>query len=794
LRTLPLHDRRDRLTGRLVVLRDVTELRQAENSLRQAHGELEMRVRERTAELARVNEALQSHIAKREQTEKEMKRRATQAALLYEVGRRLSGKLELDALLSEIVTAVCEAFDYYGTMLLLLDKESNHLTLQSIAGGYTDVFPDDLYLAVGEGMIGHAAATGETQISGDVSRNAHYVRKAAEQTRSEMAVPIKSGEKVIGVLDVQSEELDAFDESDVVAMETLATQVAVALENARLYKTVAQELAERKQAEEALARHNRELALLNRASQAFSSTLDLDQVLTVVLEETRRLLDVTACSIWLVEPETEELVCRHAIGVQSDVVRGWRLALGEGFVGLVAQSGENLVVADAQADGRYFAGVDRQTGLSLRSILSVPLRAEQRVIGVLQVLDTKVDSFNSADVALIEPLAAAASIAIENARLHRQVLEHADQLEQRVQERTAQLQAQYARLEAILGSISDGIIVTGAQGELILANSVARTWLNQTLSPADSDRLQETVRDLAQRAAERPEAVLELTGLDLELKAAPVEEEREQKHVVVVAVHDVSHLKALDRVKTRFVSNVSHELRTPITTIKLYANLMQRKPENWEQYLGVLMEEADRQARLVEEILQVSRIDTGRLEIKPRPTLLDELAETAVASRHALAHSRGLTLEHRPARPGPTALIDPERIMQVLNNLVENGIHYTPEGGKVTVSTGTGEMQDRLWATVTVADNGMGIPKDELPHVFERFFRGEKPQSMQLSGTGLGLAIVKEIVELHGGRVTVESEVGAGATFTVWLPLADRRTRYGGEMGQDLSPPVGRGL
>ena len=110
---------------------------------------------------------------------------------------------------------------------------------------------------------------------------------------------------------------------------------------------------------------------------------------------------------------------------------------------------------------------------------------------------------------------------------------------------------------------------------------------------------------------------------------------------------------------------------------------------------------------------------------------------------------------------------------QVLNNLVENAIQYTPEGGKVVVSTGKQEAEGRVWATATVADTGVGIPEEELPHIFERFFRGVEPRTMQVAGTGLGLAIVKEIVELHGGRVTVESQVGEGTTFTVWLPLTD---------------------
>jgi len=118
------------------------------------------------------------------------------------------------------------------------------------------------------------------------------------------------------------------------------------------------------------------------------------------------------------------------------------------------------------------------------------------------------------------------------------------------------------------------------------------------------------------------------------------------------------------------------------------------------------------------------------------------------------------------------ALVDPEQTMQVLNNLVMNAIQYTPEGGRIVVSTGKQEANGRVWSTVTVADTGIGILEEELPRIFDRFFRGEEPRLMQVPGTGRGLAIVKDIVELHEGRVTVESQVGEGTTFTVWLPLA----------------------
>jgi signal transduction histidine kinase len=395
-------------------------------------------------------------------------------------------------------------------------------------------------------------------------------------------------------------------------------------------------------------------------------------------------------------------------------------------------------------------------------------------VGFLNVNSVRPGQFSSADAHRLQAFADHAAIAIQNAWLYREILNYAEQLEQRVQERTAQLQAQYARLEAILHSASDGIVVADAQGEILQANPVFQTWLTRTLSPEDADRLRAAVRDLAQRAAGRPEKMLELTGLDLQLSAAPITEPGMEQAAAVIAISDVSHLKALDRMKSRFVSNVSHELRTPITTIKLYATLLQKAPpEKWPEYLNALAQEADRQARLIEDILEVSHIDTGRLELKPRQGSLNQLTQIAVSGLQALAEQHGLTLECRSADSEPLVWADPDRIVQVLINLVTNAIQYTPEGGRVVVSTARERADGRDWAIVTVKDTGIGIAEGELPHIFERFFRGERPSAMQIPGTGLGLAIAKEIVDLHGGRITVESQVDVGSAFTVWLPLAE---------------------
>jgi signal transduction histidine kinase len=362
--------------------------------------------------------------------------------------------------------------------------------------------------------------------------------------------------------------------------------------------------------------------------------------------------------------------------------------------------------------------------------------------------------------------------AIERKRAQKTLRSYAELLEERVRERTIQVQNQYARLETILRSTSDGIVVTDGEGEIIQANPVAHTWLTQTLSPQDAATLREVVRDLAQRAEERPEETLEFAGLDLQLSAEPVEV---MEGAAVVAIHDRSSLRALERMRSRLVTNISHELRTPVTTIKLYTALMRRTPrENWDEYLDILEQEVEWQARLVEDVLQMAQIDARRLELEPKPTSLNELTAAVVAEYQETVQNQALTLEHQPAEPGPVALVDPQQIMQVLHSLVLNAILYTPEGGRIAVSTGKKETKGHVWATMTVADTGVGIPEDELPHVFEHFFRGDKPRSMQISGTGLGLSIAKGIAEMHGGQMTVQSQAGVGSAFTVWLPLASQ--------------------
>jgi len=715
---------------------------------------------------AQAHDELQREIKERKRAEEEIRQRTAQLEALRQVGLELTAQLDLDTLLHSIVSRAAELLRGTGGGIDIYRPERDILEYSVSIG--LDSVPSTAVLRRGEGLSGKVLETGEPLIVDDYQ---HWEGRAAVwegyPITAILGVPVRWGDEFLGVLQVRADPPRTFSPADAELLSLFATQAAIAIRNARLFE------AEQEQRELAEA--------LEEAAAAVSSTLDPDQVLDRILEQVERVVAGDTFNVMLLEDGTARIVRWRGyerIGVE---LRGapFPVARYPSLVKMV-QIGKPVVIPDTAADPDW---IPLESQEWRRSYVGAPVRVRDMVVGFLNVNSTRPGQFGPADGRRLEAFAAHAATAIENAQLYRELLDHAEQLEQRVRERTTQLQAQYARLDAILRSTSDGIVVADAEGEIVQTNPVAQAWLAQTLSPQDAARLRETLRYMTRQAGtgaadgERPEMMLELTGLDLELKAAPISEPGLEKAAAVVAVHDVSHLKALDRMKNRFVTNISHELRTPVTTIKLYAYLMQQQPEKWREYLKPLAQEVDHQVQLVGDILQISHIDAGRLEMKPRPTSLDELTQAAVASRQVLAQERGLTLEYRPETgffgKNPVSLVDPERLKQVLNNLVENSIYYTPEGGKVVVSTGKEEAKGRVWATVTVADTGIGIPAEELPYIFDRFFRGVEPRSMQISGTGLGLAIVREIVELHGGRVTVESQVDAGTTFTVWLPLAD---------------------
>jgi len=528
----------------------------------------------------------------------------------------------------------------------------------------------------------------------------------------------------------------------------------------------------RKQAEEALQRRTAQLETLRQVGLALTAERDLPTLLRSIVSHAMEFLGGSAGALMRYRPDLDRLESVAAIGSPPAMSTGTVFHRGEGFVGQIWEQGRPLVTShDGEEGGPSFAsGPERIPAVTL---VGAPIQWGDEFLGVLVVSAPAPVNFTLDDGERLSLLATQAAVAMINARLYQQLQGHADRLEVQVRERTAEIQAQVARLEAILRSTADGIVVTDAQGQLLLTNPVVQRWLDELLEPAQAAQLRQTLVALARQADNRPEAVLELPGLDLQLQAAPVLTAQADPAAVVIAAHDISQLKALDRLKSQLVSNVSHELRTPVTAIKLYAHILRHgQAEKSEQYLDLLVQEADRQAKLVEDILEISRLDARQLELQFRATwIVRDLVAPVITGHQLLAQTGDLKLSYRALIPDFQVWVDPDRMIQVLNNLVENAMHYTPAHGEIEVVVSTAQYDQEQWATVIVHDTGIGIAPADLPHIFERFYRGETARQKQIPGTGLGLAIVKEVVELHKGRVTVESEENKGSTFTVWLPL-----------------------
>ncbi|MGC9398670.1 MAG: GAF domain-containing protein [Anaerolineae bacterium] len=599
--------------------------------------------------------------------------------------------------------------------------------------------------------------SGEPVVIEDTQTYAGWVMSDSQPwLRSYIGAPIQIEDETVGYLNADSTEPHHFSAEDAHRLQIFANYVATAIKNARLFDETQRRVAE--------------LEALQRVLLRLTSTLNLSDVLDTVAESVLSITQAGDCHIFLYDEEEETFTFGAALWEDGRQTPFTQQPRREGLTATVVQTAAPLIINDAQNHPLYSSEETRSWGL--HAIAGFPLKWRGRVLGAMNVAFLEPHVFTEAEIRVLGLLADHAAIAIENAQLHRQVLNHAVDLERRVAQRTHQLQVQYARLQAILNNTSDGLVLTDERGAIIHTNPVAQHLFEKALPPEEAAELRKAIRNLARQAEQHAEQVLEVKGLDLQLKAVPITEEGGEG-MAVVNIHDITHLNAIHRMRAQFISNVSHELRTPATTIKLYAELLQdAPPEKRRSYLDALITEAERQAKLVEDILHISHIDAGRLAIHPRPTSLNALTEEVVGRYEMLAQEAGLTLTYRPFSNELTVPIDEDNFELVISNLLRNALQYTAAGGEVTVTTAKDRREERTWATLTITDTGIGIPAEELPHIFERFFRGRVPQELQISGTGLGLAIVKHIVDLHGGLVTVESDVDKGSTFTVWMPLA----------------------
>lgn len=501
-----------------------------------------------------------------------------------------------------------------------------------------------------------------------------------------------------------------------------------------------------------------ELNTVYAIGRAVTSLLDLNQVLNRVVEAAVYTVGAEEGTLMLLDDESEELYLRAAKDVGEKAARNLRLRVDDSAAGRALRSNRPVNLTGDR--------VKLATGYLVKSLLYVPLRVPERgPIGVLGVANRWTGQvFSQRDISLVSALADYAAIAIENARLFK----HAE--------------TERAKLEAVLREAEEAIIVVDEEDRVLLCNAAAcDIWqlTSAEVSPGGTPRpVGEVIPDsdilhLFGETSDQSKAVhREVTlGKRRTYKAhlTPVEGVGR-----VLMLQDITHLKELNRLKSEFVATVSHDLRTPLTSIQGYVELLPRVGplnERQEQFIGRVQVSLKSITDLINDLLNIRRIE-AELDLEVEPCDLREIIGEVVGQLRHLAHEKEQAL--RWERPDALPLVEGHagRLSQVVDNLVSNAIKYTQEGGLITVSA----EQDDGHVVVRVSDNGFGIPLEEQPRIFDRFYRGQSEAVNGVGGTGLGLTIVKAIVEKHGGRIWVESKAGVGSTFSFILPAAEEES------------------
>lgn len=574
-------------------------------------------------------------------------------------------------------------------------------------------------------------------------------RPAQEQTYgSWIGVPISWRGDKLGYLLLASKRKGALEAIHLEISLGFARQLAIALQNARLLQNSSSRA--------------EKLRLVNDIGRYAISVLDPQQLAEEVAWRVREVFGYYAVRILLVEGS--ELVPYSLSGGEEHLSIGSHKVIALEDVREISEAVQQDRPVYLNTDSPRWREVMPARLTEARAAVLIPLSVVSEVIGIMEVYAKSAEVLGQEDVDTLKVLAAQIAISVVNARLFNEIRSHAVELESRVELRTQELQSQKERTEAILRSVADAVLVLDLNGEVVLANPPGQ----ELLVGEQGKVLYKAVRALFV-AEGVVQSSLEIGGVTYQALASPVDFEGQAQGTVVV-LRDITRLKELDQLKNQFVATVSHELRTPLTNIKLYLSLLRSAgDEKRARYHKVLVQETERLSDMIEDLLDLSRLESQGILDKEEVSLVDLLQ--MVADNHEPACiNKGVRfstdLTHRP-----TILADRAQMIQVFTNLLSNAIAYTPVGGEISLRVaGTEQVESREYAKIVLQDTGIGIRKEDLPHVFDRFYRGAGAQKYKAEGSGLGLAIVREILDNHDAKVAVDSQPGEGTKFTVWLP------------------------
>ncbi|MCP0887163.1 cell wall metabolism sensor histidine kinase WalK [Ligilactobacillus sp. WILCCON 0076] len=373
-----------------------------------------------------------------------------------------------------------------------------------------------------------------------------------------------------------------------------------------------------------------------------------------------------------------------------------------------------------------------------------------------------------------------------------QLAQAVNNLSVRVEEAQETSEAERRRLDSVLSHMSDGVIATDRRGNITIINEMASDDLNvnadeiigKSILDVLDIRSQYTLRELLEN---QDEIILDFSDVEHEqvLNAYFSLIQRESGFIsgLVCVLHDVTEQQKIDRERRLFVSNVSHELRTPLTSMRSYIEALNdgawKDPKVAPAFLQVTQNETDRMIKMINELLSLSRMDSGRVQLELELVNLNELFNYILNrfdmiidkdnSDNQKENEKNYTIKRDFTKRDLWVEIDTDKFIQVIDNIMNNAIKYSPDGSVITCRL----LETHNHVILSITDQGLGIPKKDLGHVFDRFFRVDKARSRAQGGTGLGLAISKEVIEMHNGKIWVDSIEGKGSTFYISLPYEE---------------------
>jgi len=522
---------------------------------------------------------------------------------------------------------------------------------------------------------------------------------------------------------------------------------------------------------------SRELAALLEISQTATQSLETEKILNDTLDKSLEILDFDVGYIRTLDPAKKNLIVRIARGLSSRefLSTSFPLDSPDPVVGkTVFLTQKPYIGFDIRKDPMFKTRTMEKEGVI--SLAMFPIVAKQRALGFIAVGSKAFHKFTQREIRLLMAFSAQLGAALQNAELYDEVNRGKSYIENLVDNAA----------DIILSTTLEDRILTWNRGAEIALGYSREEVIGQSLSillpPQRVHELAE-MRAQVQRSGALRDIEVESSRKDgttifLSLSVSPITEGDGKIVGYLRVAKDITEkkgyerrLKELDKLKSDFVSNVSHELRTPLTAIKgsidnMLDGLTGDLNEKQNRYLERIKSNADRLGRLINDLLDLSRIEAG-IKLQPIQLSLTAVARDVLESLAPVAGEKLIAFDIQCGHANLTAWADPDRVAEILTNLLGNAIKFTPAGGKIMVSLGrSGED----WVKVSIADTGPGITPDEASRIFDKFYQVSNPEQQKARGTGLGLSIAKALVEMHGGKIWLESPAGRGSIFSFTLP------------------------